>query len=145
MSTDTDTRTVHAEPDAAAEALRSYGREHIELVHDDYLPLTSGQSPLAAMCYPLSEAWYHIHDCEHEVYCLSWNDVMDLPDGADAGTHWYLRDPDTGDWIDLTLTVAEAAADGDDMAPYGEGRRQGFLTGDTPSTRANDLIAGAGY
>lgn len=117
-------------PDGRAWAIREYLREHPKLQKDEYD--TGDRDPLLGLCYPAAEAYYHALDCEPDVYCLSWSDVDDDYDG----THWYLREPDDGRFIDLGLP--ESPLDG--VPPFEAGTRRGFTTGDPPSNRAQQVL-----
>jgi len=121
-------------PDRAAVEIRSYLRAHPELQHDEY---ARRGDPLLGLCYPAAEAYYHVHDCTHDVFCLSWEEV----DPEYSGTHWYLREPGAGRWIDLGLPVDLPMAD---LPPFGQGRRRAFMTGDDPSERTQQVLRGIG-
>lgn len=123
---------VFVVPDETAAAIRDYLREHPELVDDRYSDHVDDESALQALCYPAAEAYYHLNGCEHEIYCLSWSDVDDDLDG----THWYLRTPDRERWIDLTLPLMPPV----DLPPFEQGTHRGFITGDQPSERAQQVI-----
>lgn len=117
--------------DEAARDVREYLREHPELQTDEY-DTDSDEDPLLGLCYPAAEAWYHLRDCEPDVYCLSWSDVNSNLDG----THWYLREPDDGRFIDLALPVESPTH----LPPFEQGTRRGFITGDEPSNRAKQVL-----
>lgn len=122
-------------PDETAEAIREYAREHpdirkVKYAYDD-------RDPLTGACYPVAEAYYHLNDCELDVYCLSWSDV----DPSYDGTHWYLREAEGEQrWIDLTLELMPPV----EFPPFREGRRRGFITGDEPSKRARKVLEAVG-
>ena len=120
-------------PDRDARRIRSYLRAHPELQKGAYD--TGDGDPLRGLCYPAAEAYYHLRDCELDVYCLSWSDVDDSFDG----THWYLREPDDGRFIDLGLPV-----DVDSLPPFEMGRRRAFMTGDSASKRTQQVLDGIG-
>lgn len=121
-------------PDAAAHAIRHYLRAHPELRKEEYI--RPGDDPLHALCYPAAESYYHVRNCTLDVYCLSWSDV----DQSLSGTHWYLREPDDGRFIDLGLAADFPCG----TPPFEQGRRRAFLTGDTPSKRTQQVLAGIG-
>lgn len=127
-------------PDQTAAAIREYAREHPSIVKARYRSDTPDQDPITSACYPMAEAYYHHNDREHEVYCLSWQDV----DDALSGTHWYLREPEArfGErrWIDLGLALPQLGASAD-LPPYEQGTHRGWLTGDTPSKRCQKILA----
>lgn len=125
---------VAIEPDEDAAAIREFLREHPELQKDEYD--TGDADPLLGLCYPAAEAYYHVRGCELDVYCLSWRDVDEEYDG----THWYLRDPDAGVWIDLGLPEST-----EEFPPFEAGTRRGFITGDEPSSRAQRVLAAIGH
>ncbi|WP_135823015.1 hypothetical protein [Halostella litorea] len=118
-------------PDERAREIRAYLRDHPELQHDDYD--TGDADPLLGLCYPAAECYYHLRDCDLDVFCLNWADV----DPDYAGTHWYLREPDEGRFIDLALPTTPPV----DLPPFEAGTRRGFITGDQPSERAEQVLA----
>lgn len=124
---------VLAIPDEDADAIREYAREHPDIVKARYRSDRPDEDPITRACYPMAEAYYHLNDCELEVYCLSWSDV----DEALDGTHWYLREPD-GErrWIDLGLTLWPPI----DLPPFEKGTHRGWITGDSPSKRAQRIL-----
>ncbi|WP_455448189.1 hypothetical protein [Natrinema thermotolerans] len=127
---------IVVEPDDTAARIREYARENPDLRKNRY---NGREGTVEGMCYALAEAYYFARggkDSGLEVYCLSWADVRE----GGAGTHWYLRDPDRGVWIDLGL---EAAADGTHI-PYAEGRSRAFITGYEPSQRARRILTDLG-
>lgn len=133
-----DTEQVLIVPDATAALVREYARSRPDLVNGDYEDhATAGVDPLSVLCYPAAEAWYHLQDCEPDVYCLNWSDV-DLEYG---GTHWYLRESG-GDrrWIDVGLPLTPPIK----CPPFEAGTRRGFITGDAPSKRAQEILEAIG-
>lgn len=122
-------------PDQDAAAIRGYLRDHPELRKQEYSTARTESDPLLGLCYPAAEAYYHLNDCDLEVYCLSWTDVDDDLEG----THWYLREP-AGErrWIDLALPLMPPV----DLPPFEEGTHRGFMTGDEPSNRAQQVLEG---
>jgi len=118
-------------PDQTAFAIRQYLREHPELRKDEYAD--DVEDPLGQLCYPAAEAYYHATGREHEIYCLSWSDVDDDLDG----THWYLREADGEQrWVDLSLPLMPPV----ELPPFSEGTHRGFITGDEPSQRAQQVL-----
>lgn len=111
---------VSHEPDEVAASIREFCRSHPELRKDSYQ--TEEKDVLDGHCYVASEAYYHATGRTLDVYCLSW----DRP-----GTHWFLHDGNR--FIDLT-------GDPDDEIAYEDGVKKGFLTGDTPSKRAQKVL-----
>lgn len=122
-------------PDEEALMIREYLRESPELLHTEYKEESS--TPLEGLCYPAAEAYYHVMDCELDVYCLSWSDV----DPEADGTHWYLRDSDSGEFIDLSLPAGQV----EELPPFEAGRRRGFMTGDSPSKRTAQVLSSLGF
>ncbi|OLZ39080.1 hypothetical protein A6E15_19140 [Natrinema saccharevitans] len=123
---------IVVEPDKTAARIREYARANPDLRDDQY---DGREGTVDGLCYPLAESYYHARGGQAsglEIYCLSWADVRPV----DGGTHWYLRDPDRGVWIDLGL---KAAADGTHI-PYAEGRSRAFMTGYEPSQRARRIL-----
>ncbi len=119
-------------PDQTAFDIRQYLRAHPELRKDEYAQ-DDVDDPLGQLCYPAAESYYHATGCKHEVYCLSWSDVDDDLEG----THWFLRESD-GErrWIDLSLPLMPAV----ELPPFAEGAHRGFITGDEPSQRAQQVL-----
>ncbi len=121
-------------PDQDALQIREYLREHPELQMDGY-DTGEDEDPLLGLCYPAAEAYYHLRDCDPEIYCLSWSDVEGVDD-VDA-THWYLREADGQQrWIDLALPLMPPV----DLPPFEQGTHRGFITGDDPSERARQVL-----
>lgn len=123
IDVDVDRPTAVNEPDETARRIREYLREHPELKKDQYE--TDDPESLDGHCYVASEAYYHAKggsESELSVYCLSWDN---------AGTHWFLKDGDKV--IDLT-------AENTDHIPYRKAKRRGFITGDDPSKRAQQVL-----
>jgi hypothetical protein len=120
-------------PDRDAYAIREYARETPSIVKARYRSDRPDEDPITRACYPMHEAYYHLNDCELEVYCLSWSDVDESLDG----THWYLREPD-GErrWIDLGTPLMPPV----DLSPFEEGTHRGWITGDEPSKRAQKIL-----
>jgi len=125
-------------PDEDAFRIRQYLRDHPELRKGEYSDDRTDEDPLLGLCYPAAEAFYHVRDCDLDVYCLSWSDVEGVDEEVDA-THWYLREPE-GDrrWIDLGLPLMPPV----DLPPFEAGTRRGFITGDEPSKRAQQVLDG---
>jgi len=121
---------VSVVPDEDAQAIREYLRANPGLQKEVYV--REDADPLRGLCYPAAEAYYHVTDCRMDVYCLSWNDVS--PDKS--GTHWYLRDPDSAEFVDLGLPFEAGVT----LPPFETGRRRGFITGDSPSKRAQQVL-----
>lgn len=120
-------------PDYDAYQIRQYLRDHPELRKDEYTSEGTDADPLRGLCYPAAEAYYHRNDCELEVYCLSWSDV----DETYEGTHWYLRESGgQRRWIDLGLPLMPPV----ELPPFEEGTHRGFITGDEPSARAQQVL-----
>ncbi|NUC75045.1 hypothetical protein HTZ84_22530 [Haloterrigena sp. SYSU A558-1] len=128
---------ILAEPDQTAARIREYARENPDLRKNRY---DGREGTVDGLCYPAAEAYYHAKDgreTDLRIYCLSWSDVN--PDAS--GTHWYLRDGETGPWIDLGLEDAADAAG----IPYAEGRHRSFMTGyDRPSKRTQRILEDLG-
>lgn len=120
-------------PDETARDIRAFCREHPELAKDEY---RYEDDPLLGLCYPAAEAYYHARGCDLEVYCLNWQHV----DDDLAGTHWYLREPNGGRWIDLALPLLPPV----DLPPFEKGTHRGFITGDDPSNRAATILEALG-
>ena len=124
---------ILVEPDETAKRIREYARENPDLRKNRY---DGTDGTVEGMCYCLAEAYYHAKGARESglrIYCLSWSDV----DPEYSGTHWYLRDGESGPWIDLGL---ETAADGQHI-PYSMGRHRAFMTGyDRPSKRTQRIL-----
>jgi len=121
---------VVVEPDETAEQLRSYVRDHPDIVKGQY---DHGDDPILGACYVLAEAYFHTQggtESGLDIYCLSWNDV----DERYEGTHWFLRDDETV--IDLSLPTP---SDGDGV-PWEMARRRAFITGYDPSARTERVL-----
>lgn len=121
-------------PDRDALAIRKYLRESPELLKTQY---DNSEDPLEGLCYPAAEAYYHAAGRKLDVYCLSWEDISEEREG----THWYLRDPDSREFIDLGLPF-EADIE---LPPFEVGRRRGFMTGETPSKRTQRVLESLGF
>ena len=128
---------VRIEPDPMARQIRAYARSNPDLRDGEY---DGRDGTVDGLCYPLAEAYYHAaggRDSDLRIYCLSWADV----DPTYDGTHWYLRDGETGPWIDLGIERAAYAR----QIPYDMGRHRSFLTGyDRPSKRATRILEALG-
>ncbi len=122
-------------PDRDAFRIREYLRETPDLRKGRYTE--ADMDPLEGLCYPASEAYYHVTGKHLDVYCLSWDDV----DPSLDGTHWYLRDPDSGEFIDIGLPFTQVT----DLPPFEVGRRRGFMTGNTPSKRTEMVLEDLGF
>ncbi|WP_135535387.1 hypothetical protein [Halostella pelagica] len=124
---------IFVEPDATAERIRDYVRDHPEVRHEDY---RNHSNPVRESCYVLAEAYFHAKGGtdRFDVYRLDWGEVS--ADGT--GAHWFLRDTDAaGDTvIDLSLP---APADGDSV-PWDAARHRAFITGYEPSNRAKSVL-----
>lgn len=122
-------------PDDSARRIREFLRDSPDLLKESYEP--QSDDPLEGLCYPAAEAYYHVTGCSLDIYCLSW----EMVDPELDGTHWYLRDPETKEFIDLGLPVDQ----GVDLPPFEAGRRRGFMTGDTPSKRTQYVLESLGF
>lgn len=127
---------VSVVPDEKAYKIREYLRSSPELLKKEY-DSPDRKTSLEGLCYPLSEAYYHATNRELDVYCLSWSDVDESLDG----THWYLRDPDSHEFIDLGLPFESDI----DLPPFEVGRCRGFITGDSPSQRTEVVLESLGF
>lgn len=117
-------------PDDIAQQLREYVRAHPDIRKDEY---DHYDDPVEGACYVLAEAYFHACGGEEsglEVHRLDWSDVYEDAGGA----HWFLRRGDTV--VDLSLPTP---ADGDDV-PWDAARRRAFITGYTPSNRAQRVL-----
>lgn len=125
--------SVRIEPDETAARIREYLYAHPELVYDEYR--TEVRS-LNGCCYLAAEVYFHINggrDSGLEIYCLSWEDVG----FEDDGTHWFLRDGESGPVIDIALDSHEQA----EQIPYEEARHRTFITGyEVPSERTQTVL-----
>lgn len=83
--------------------------------------------PLAGHCYVASEALFHLTGGYERwrVERVSMND--------EGVTHWYLRERDTGEVVDLTASQFAGGV------PYEDGVGTGFLT-PHPSARARTVM-----
>lgn len=105
-----------------------------ELWHNDELLKTSVRKekpddapPLWGHCYVASEAYYHVKKDKR--------DLTPMTIDMDGTTHWYLRDNETGKYIDLTESQF------DEPVPHEEGRGRGFpVPGEEPSNRTMELF-----
>jgi uncharacterized membrane protein len=121
---------IVVEPDATAEQIRGYVRDHPDVVKDEYL---HEDDPIKGACYVLSEAYFHAQggtDSGLDIYCLSWSDVDEQYDG----THWFLGDD--GTVIDLSLPSASNGS----AVPWDIARRRAFITGYEPSARCERVL-----
>ena len=85
-----------------------------------------GKGPLAGHCYVAAQALWHLLGAERS----GWSPVSHTRHGV---THWWLEN-DQGRRLDPT------GAQFPDGFPYERGTRRGFLTGGTPSKRAQVVI-----
>lgn len=115
-----ETNTTHAIQDAIA------GRD--DLLNDE--PPT--EHPLGGHCYVASEVLFHLTDGYEQWYVERTKVRVE----GDWFTHWYLRERETGQVVDLT---AAQFTDFGITIPYGKGTRTGFLTSE-PSERAQEII-----
>jgi 8-oxo-dGTP pyrophosphatase MutT (NUDIX family)/GNAT superfamily N-acetyltransferase len=86
--------------------------------------------PLQGHCYVAAEALYHLingKDTGWQPHVITHEDDR----------HWYLRHRATGKVLDPTAEQFEKPV------PYEHGRAIGFLTGDRPSRRAQEVISRA--
>jgi len=128
------TPEIVAEPDPVARQLRECVRENPDVRHEDY---RHADDPITEACYVLSEAYFHAQGGEDsglDVYRLDWGEIYDDADSS----HWFLRDGET--IIDLSLPSPE---DGSNV-PWSQARHRAFITGYTPSNRAERLLEEAG-
>lgn len=137
MNADANT-TVLVEPDQYAKAIREYVRDNPSIVKEEYREGSESGPPISIACYPMAEAYYHIKNRTPEIYCLSWSDI----DPSLEGTHWYLRESqqtETQRWIDLALSENP---DTREIPPYQHGTHRGFITGNDPSNRCQQILDG---
>lgn len=123
---------VEIDPNTTATEIRDYVLNHSDLIYDEY---ESPPNSLNGGCYILAESYFHARggtDSPLDIYCLSWSDV----DASLDGTHWYLRNTETGTWVDLGLDTPNQAED----VPFGSGTRRAFITGYEPSKRAQRVL-----
>jgi len=117
---------IHVEPDETASAIREWLREHPEIAKEKY---NATHGSVEGHCYVASEAYFYAdggEDSDLDPHCLSWEN---------GGTHWFLQNSDNGEIIDLSIEQRE---DGYPI-PYGEATRRAFITGYTPSQRAETI------
>lgn len=122
---------VVVQPDETASRLRSYVRDHPDVRKARFQDHTD---PIQGACYVLAEAYFHAKggmESGLDVYRLDWGDV---DEGADS-SHWFLRDGSTV--IDLSLPTPSDGAN----IPWDVAQRRAFITGYTPSNRAQRLLA----
>jgi hypothetical protein len=102
------------------EKIKSLLIKHPKLVIKKY---RDSRRPLFGHCYTASEVYYHIEGKEKGFipYCMK----------IEEGTHWFLKNPLTGEIIDLTC--------GKIKYNYGKSYHVPFLTRD-PSKRAKIII-----
>jgi len=115
---------IHVQPDATAKRIREWLRAHPEIAKDKY-DATAGR--VDGHCYVASEAYFYAdggEDSDLMPACLSW------PNG---GTHWFLRNGE--EIIDLSVETVQEA----ERIPYDDARNRAFITGYTPSQRAERI------
>ncbi len=88
-------------------------------------PYRGNPNPLAGHCYVASEAFFHLAGGQERFTPM----VTRVP----GGTHWFLKDKETGEIVDLTAGQFDFAVD------YESARGTGFLT-KSPSRRAQEVI-----
>jgi hypothetical protein len=113
---------IFVEPDETAAEIRQWLREHPEIAKDKY---HAERGSVEGHCYVASEAYFYAdggEDSDLEVYCLS----------HEQGTHWFLKNPERGEILDLSI---EAPEDGEHI-PYEQATHRAFITGYEPSQRA---------
>lgn len=119
------------------ERIRDHLRGRDDLLKNSVWPL---DHPLAGHCYVASEAYFHLTGGYDEWYVERTSVHVPKPLGDMAEfTHWYLRDRETGEVVDLTKEQFTEYQHGDVYIPYDKGTRTGFLT-DEPSERAEEVI-----
>ena len=93
---------------------------HPELIKKKY---RDKDRPLFGHCYTASEVYYHLEGKEkgYKPYCME----------IEEGTHWFLRNPETGDIIDITC--------GRNEYDYTTARPVPFMTKE-PSKRAKIIM-----
>jgi len=119
------TLMIYVEPDETARAIREWLRAHPEIAKDKYY---SERGSVVGHCYVASEAYFHAdggEDSDLEVYCLS----------HDNGTHWFLKHPEDGEIIDLSIESPEHG----EQIPYDDATHRAFITGYEPSQRAETI------
>jgi len=116
------------------------GRDDLLKNPDDIWPL---HHPLSGHCYIASEAFYHLTGGKERWQVERISIEVEEPGSRDATTeytHWYLREQETGDIVDLTAEQFTEYKHDDITINYDKGTPTGFLTGD-PSKRAQKLIS----
>lgn len=124
---------VAVEPDQNAARIREFARQNPDLREGPY---DGPENTVYGHCYHVNEAYWNAaggKDADLGIYCLSWKDIYDHVDG---GTHWYLRDEKTGQWIDLGI---EQPTDGA-TTPYEHGRKRAWMYGYDPADRTERIL-----
>jgi len=116
------------------------GRDDLLKNPDDIWPL---HHPLAGNCYVASEALYHLTGGKERWQVERILIEVKEPGPMDATTeytHWYLRERETGEVVDLTEEQFTEYEHDDISIQYEDGTPTGFLTGE-PSKRTQKLIS----
>ncbi|PCR88612.1 hypothetical protein [Natrinema ejinorense] len=125
---------VAVEPDATAARIREYARQNPDVRKDEYRNPDHDGTVYGA-CYALNEAYWNAaggKNADLGIYCLSWADIYDHA----GGTHWYLRDETTGQWIDLSIEQPSEGA----TIPYEHGRKRAWMYGYDPADRTKRIL-----
>lgn len=126
---------------ALKEAIREAVWGWDELLKDpnDLWPLTH---PLSGHCYIASECFYHFTGGKERWQVERLTVEVQEPGPIDATTeftHWYLRERDTGEVVDLTAEQFTEYEYENITLEYDDGTPTGFLTKD-PSKRTEQLL-----
>lgn len=101
-----------------------------ELLSKQYKSSWNALNPTFGYCYIVSEAIYHYADLKEFVpYCINFGDSV--------GTHWFLRNVETGEILDYTRDQFNFTVD------YTLAKRRTFLKGGTQTSKG--YISKRGY
>lgn len=125
-----------------AQKIKVHLWENDDLLKDpnDIWPL---EHPLAGQCYVASEVLFHMTGGYDEWKVERVTVEVPEPGPIDAYTeftHWYLRDRDTGEVMDITASQFTEYKHATVKIPYDKGTATGFMT-EEPSQRAQSILA----
>jgi len=114
---------IHVEPDETAQRIREWLRTHPEIAKEKY---NADYGSVEGHCYVASEAYFYADGGQD-------SDLLPACWSHENGTHWFLRNGD--EILDLSIPTVEEAR----QIPHDEGRNRAFITGYTPSQRAERI------
>lgn len=91
------------------------------MLKNPYKKQWTEDNPTFGYCYVVSEAIYHYGDGEYEPYCYNY--------GNEYGTHWFLKDKESGEVVDFTANQFPFEVDTSLF------KRQAFLKGGMKTER----------